>query len=174
MASVELKLHDIHQLFNAMDYSPLETRDLHPDIEEFIVSSMEEHPHESAVTMHVHLHEWPEQDPAELIPKAVHNYFAYRVTVSKREFGRLMKRGRTSLTIGLLFMVGCLLIAQLAIDGTGPWAAVARESLTIAGWVAMWRPMEIYLYDWWPLRSRGRTYAKLSEIEVEVMRTGES
>jgi hypothetical protein len=45
-----------------------------------------------------------------------------------------------------------------------------RESLTIAGWVAMWRPMQIYLYDWWPLRRRGRIYMKLSHMPVEVIR----
>jgi hypothetical protein len=51
----------------------------------------------------------------------------------------------------------------------GTWATIAREGLTIAGWVAMWRPMEIYLYDWWPLRRRGRIYAKLSHAPVEVI-----
>ena len=50
----------------------------------------------------------------------------------------------------------------------GTWAAITRESLTIAGWVAMWRPMQIYLYDWWPLRRRGRVYRKLSRMAVEV------
>jgi len=28
--------------------------------------------------------------------------------------------------------------------------------------------MEIYLYDWWPLRLRGRIFAKLSKMPVEV------
>jgi hypothetical protein len=46
--------------------------------------------------------------------------------------------------------------------------------LTIAGWVAMWRPMQIYLYDWWPVRRRGRVYAKLSEMPVQVVRRGMS
>lgn len=41
-----------------------------------------------------------------------------------------------------------------------------RESLTIAGWVAMWRPMQIYLYD--PCVAGG-IYAKLSHMPVEVV-----
>jgi hypothetical protein len=28
--------------------------------------------------------------------------------------------------------------------------------------------MEVYLYDWWPLRRRGRIYEKLSRMPVEV------
>jgi hypothetical protein len=81
-----------------------------------------------------------------------------------------MKRGRVSLGIGLLFLITCLLISRFVIGSNGgTWAGVARESLTIAGWVAMWRPMELYLYDWWPLRRRGRIYTKLSSMPVEVI-----
>jgi hypothetical protein len=29
-------------------------------------------------------------------------------------------------------------------------------SLVIGGWVAMWRPMEVFLYDWWPVRAEAR------------------
>ena len=42
-------------------------------------------------------------------------------------------------------------------------------SLTIAGWVAMWKPMETYLYDWWPVRRRGKVFKKLSVMPVEVV-----
>jgi len=48
------------------------------------------------------------------------------------------------------------------------------ESLTIAGWVAMWRSMEICLYDWWPIRRRRRLYGRLSRMPVDVVNgTGE-
>jgi hypothetical protein len=55
-------------------------------------------------------------------------------------------------------------------NAAGTWAAVARESLTIAGWVAMWRPMQIYLYEWWPLRRQTRIYQKLSHMPVEIIK----
>jgi hypothetical protein len=48
--------------------------------------------------------------------------------------------------------------------------SVVREGLTIGGWVAMWRPMEIFLYEWWPVRRRGRAYQKMSRLRVEVRR----
>jgi hypothetical protein len=32
------------------------------------------------------------------------------------------------------------------------FANVFREGLLIGGWVAMWRPIEVFLYDWWPIR----------------------
>ena len=64
----------------------------------------------------------------------------------------------------------CLGISKTLLGAeTGTWASVLRESLTIAGWVARWRPKQIYLYDWWPLRQRGPVYAKLSRMPVKVV-----
>jgi hypothetical protein len=45
---------------------------------------------------------------------------------------------------------------------------VAREGLTIIGWVAMWKPLDIYLYRWWPLLALRRLYQRLSAMPVEV------
>jgi len=169
--SIELELHDLNQLFNSMDPSPFKDKDLDHDAEEFIFSWAQEYPPKQTVTLRVYLGQWPSEDPTELIREAVHNYFAYRTKLNDLEFTRLMRQGRTSLLIGLPFLGACLLISKLLLGGeTGTWAAVLRESLTIAGWVAMWRPMQIYLYDWWPVRQRGRVYATLSRIPVEVIR----
>jgi len=168
---IELELRDVGQLFNSLDPSPLQERDLSPDAEEFITSTAEEHPADAPLTLRLHLRQWPEEDPSALIEAAVHHYFAYRADVNHLEFRRLMRRGRSSLVIGSLFLTLCLLVSTVVIgSGGGAWAGIARESLTIAGWVAMWRPMEVYLYDWWPLRRRGRVYEKLSRIPVDVIR----
>jgi hypothetical protein len=40
--------------------------------------------------------------------------------------------------------------------------------LIILGWVANWRPIEIFLYDWWPLAQRRRLYLRLASAPVEV------
>jgi len=33
----------------------------------------------------------------------------------------------------------------------------------------MWRPMQIFLYEWWPLVRRGRIYRNLSRAEVVLV-----
>ena len=173
--SIELELHDVSQLFNSMDPSPFNDKDLDHDAEEFIVSWAHEYPPKQPLTLRIYLEQWPPEDPTELIREAVHNYFAYRTKLIDLEFTRLMKQGRTSLLIGLPFLGNCLPVSKFLLGGeASTWATVLQESLTIAGWVAMWRPMQIYLYDWWPLRQRGRIYAKLSQMPVEVVRKGRS
>jgi len=169
--SIELKLRDTSQLFNSMDPSPFVEKDLDRDADEFIMGWAQEFPPGAPVKLRVYLEQWPADDPGELIQQAVHNYFAHRATLIQLEFSRLMKQGRTSLLIGLVFLAACLVAIRTLVPGdAGAWAGMLRESLTIAGWVAMWRPMQIYLYDWWPLRRRGRIYTKLGLMPVEVLR----
>jgi hypothetical protein len=169
---VELNLREVGQLFNTMDHSPFHERDLDRDAEEFILSWVREFPLNAPVVLVVYLSEFPVgQEPQKLVEEAVHNYFAYRARLNRLEFSRLMKEGRQSLVIGLMFLLGCLAVSNtLTGKATGTLPSLTRESLTIAGWVAMWRPMQMYLYDWWPLRRRGRVYEKLSRMPVEVLR----
>lgn len=167
---IEIFVDRIEQLFNSMDPSPFHEKDLDHDAEEFIVSWAQEYHLREPLILRIHVNEYPaEADSPRVVEKAVHNYFSYRAKLSRLELNRLLKQGRISLVIGLLFLGLCLVASDLlARKEHGTLLTLARESLTIAGWVAMWRPMQIFLYDWWPLLHMGRLYEKLSRVPVEV------
>jgi hypothetical protein len=172
---ISLKLREMSQLFNSMDPSPFVEKDLDDDAEEFIVSWAQEFSAGTPIRLRVYIEQWPAQDPKELITTAIHNHFAHRANITELEFKRLLKQGRTTLFIGLAFLSVCLGLSKLLLGReAGTWAAIARESLAIAGWVAMWRPMEIFLYDWWPLRRRARIFIQLSHSPVEVVHKAQS
>jgi hypothetical protein len=168
---IELKVRDISQLFNSMDPSPFHEKDLDHDAEEFIISWAQEFHRNEPLELVVHLENLPAHpDPRKLIERAVHHYFAYRARLNQLEFRRLMKQGRSSLGVGLLFLAVCLIGSEyLAIFQKGTLLNLALESLSIAGWVAMARPLEIYLYEWWPLRRRGQIFEKLSRMPVKCV-----
>lgn len=172
-ALIELKLTELAQLFNSMDPSPFHERDLDHDAEEFIVSWAQEHPRDDDLHLVIHLSKAPSEGSgsAELVQESVQHYFAYRADLLWREFRQLMKEGRVALLIGLSFMVACDFAALLIFQGDSTGRTVVREGLTILGWVAMWRPLEIYLYRWWPLLAKRRLYDRLAHMAVEV-RTG--
>lgn len=167
---IEVKVNEIHQLFNSMDPSPFHERDLDHDAEQFIVSWAQEHHRRAPIKIVVHLARRPENiaDPQALVAESLHHYFAYRAEVILRDLKQLMREGRTSLIIGLLFLATCNVLARLLAQGHEQWQGILREGLTIGGWVAMWKPLEIYLYRWWPLLNLKRLHDKLSAAEVEV------
>lgn len=167
---IEVRVREVAQLFNSMDPSPFHERDLDADAEEFIVSWALEHSRAPRLKLVVHLTRGPvEADSATMLREAVHHYFAYRARLNWLEFKQLMRQGRTALIVGFSFLAVCFGLGQvIAGQGAGTWRDLLREGLTIIGWVAMWRPMQIYLYDWWPLRRRGLVFRKLSVMDVEV------
>jgi hypothetical protein len=165
---IEINLASIEQLFNSMDPSPFHEKDLDRDAEEFLVSWAQEFPRREPITLIIHLDRGPtDRDTQAQVTQAVHHYFAYRARLIRRELTRLLRDGRASLFIGLTFLTACLFTAGLLGEAYRGWNIV-REGLTIAGWVAMWRPMEIYLYDWWPLRRHARILTKMSHMEVQM------
>jgi len=49
-----------------------------------------------------------------------------------------------------------------------PIGRVIEESLLIFGWVANWRPIEIFLYEWWPIVRRRNLYQRLAAAQVDL------
>jgi hypothetical protein len=72
--------------------------------------------------------------------------------------------------IGLASLAVAVTLASLVDRSFGDRAvgALIRETLVIGGWVAMWRPLEIFLYDWWPIRAERQLYDRLSVMPVRV------
>ena len=171
---IDMVLRTMEQFFNSMDPSPFHEKDLDRDAQEYIVSTARLFPPSAPVALRIHLEQWPAADPRGQIRDAVHSYFAYRTKLNRLAFQHLMRQGRISLLIGLVFLTACLFSRELLLGRTETWAHLIQESASIVGWVGMWRPIGIYLYDWWPLRREGRMYARLSSMPVEVLRAGES
>jgi len=53
----------------------------------------------------------------------------------------------------------------------GALGGILLEGLLIGGWVAMWRPLEIFLYDWWPIRAQARLFDRLADMPVTIQHT---
>ena len=161
----------LKQLFNAMDPSPFRERDLDPNAEEFIVGWAREAPTDAPLGLVVHL-DRPAGVPEEpgALRAAVHEFFTHRAEASQRRLRQLFRVGRTSLAIGLMFLAVSIVAGEVLADalGGGKLADVLRESFLIGGWVSMWRPLEIFLYEWWPIRAETRLYSRLAAMPVRI------
>lgn len=165
---VEVRLDNLRQFFNSMDPSPFYERDLDPDAEHYIVSWAEEFPHGEPVALVLHVETQEAAAQQDMVEGAVHNHFSNQARLAGLEFRHLMRIGARSLVIGLGVLTLCLILSGTLARNGGPAVDILRESLLIGGWVAMWHPMQIYLYSWWPLLRRRRTYEKLARMPVEI------
>jgi hypothetical protein len=167
---LEIRLREIRQLFNTLDPAPFHQKDLDPDAERYLLDACREAGPHRALRLVVHLPP-PEvaSEAAKTLPDAVHHYFRYREQQLRVDLAQLLRYGLVSLGIGLLFLVACLTLRRLLSGAAIPVdRTIADEGLLILGWVAMWRPIEILLYDWWPLARRRRLMRSLAVLPVEV------
>ncbi|ANV25349.1 hypothetical protein ATN81_24330 [Agrobacterium pusense] len=79
---------------------------------------------------------------------------------------------RRALLTGSIFLAVCLLLSSV-IDETCPFSPFLNrlfsESFLIVGWVAMWRPIELSLYEWWPFRHELRVYERIGKMPLSIM-----
>ena len=45
---------------------------------------------------------------------------------------------------------------------------ILHESFLFGGWVAMWRPLETFLYEWWSIRAEEKLLERLAAMPVHV------
>ena len=154
---IAIRARTIGQLFNSFDPSPFREKDHDAGVEAFLAGWVRELPQGAPFTIAVHLPpEEAARPEAAGIGDAFAHYFEYRAQVAEQDLRELFRIGRRPLAIGLVVLAACLVTSQL-VAAFVPNAMVARvleESLIIVGWVANWRPIEIYLYDWLPIRRR--------------------
>lgn len=171
LATLALRVDKLDQLFNALDPSPFLTKDLAHSTESYIERWALPLPSGCRLQLTIEVGEVDCAEAAsELIEDAIHHHFGDKATLERAELRLLLRHGRISLVIGLLFVAGCLLAAEaLTSPGQGTARSIARESLTIIGWVAMWRPVQIFLYDWWPLLGRIKSFDNLQGARIRVV-----
>ena len=174
---IEVHVASLQQLFNSLDPTPFRKRDLDPQAEEFIAGWARELDSDKPVGLVVHVdHDVPSQEQVKTLSDAVRDYFGERASRSRQRLRQLFRVGRTSMIIGLIFLAASILIGDLVaslLEATR-FGGVARESLLIGGWVAMWKPLEIFLYDWWPIRAEARLMDRLSAMAVRVVPSSEA
>lgn len=168
---IEVRVSELRQLFNAIDPSPFRQRDLDPSAEEFIVDWSKDLPTAAPLALVVHLERAPgKADEALELRDAIHEFFRQRAAGVRRRLRELFRRGRISLMIALAFLAASIAIGDALASylEEGRLASVLREGLLIGGWVAMWRPLEVFLYDWWPIRAEVRLFERLSTMPVRI------
>jgi hypothetical protein len=169
--AIEIRISEIAQLFHSLDPFPFRERDLDVAAEEFIVSWARELPTDQPIRIVVHL---PKRQAltseAQELGPAITRYFNQRAQAIALDLRELFRIGRRALVIGLTVLTFSVVVSQTVAMGLElrPIAGVIQESLLIFGWVANWRPLEIFLYEWWPIVRRRNLYRRLARAEVEL------
>lgn len=171
---------DIHvgsqrQLFNSMDPAPFRQRDLDSAVATYIQEWAEELSLTAPLGIRITLSdEAASGADAASLREALHENFARSAAEARRNLKKLFRDGRISLVIGVSFLALAIFIAEWAAARIPDprYALLVEESVVIGGWVALWQPINIFLYDWWPIRALMKRYDRLAHADVELQGAG--
>jgi hypothetical protein len=170
-AVIQVHVAELKQLFNSIDPSPFRNKDLDPKAEEFIVGWAKDMPRGAQLGLVVEL-DRPAglPDEAAVLRDAIHEFFLQRAHAFRQRLRELFRVGRTSLVIGLMVLAAAIALGDFlaSLMKGNRIGEILRESLTIGGWVSMWRPLEVFLYDWWPIRNEAQLSDRLAAMPVRV------
>jgi hypothetical protein len=171
--AIAIRIDDISQLFHTLDPYPFREKDLDKDAEEFIVNWARELPRQQTIRIILYVPSAQSRQPLSAeVPLGIKRHFAHRAEMTGFELKEQLRVGWRSLAIGVSVLTICIVISQTTHSVVPPpLNKVLEESLIIFGWVANWKPIETFLYDWWPIVRRRNLYQRLANAQVELRPT---
>ncbi|MBL0901054.1 MAG: hypothetical protein IBJ17_20475 [Reyranella sp.] len=166
--AVELRLDRLSRLYNSLDPAPFREKELEAAADTYIVGSAEDAaPRAIRLVVMLPPSELAKEEAGHLGP-SIRHHFELRRDSEHRSLRNMWWRGRVSLVVGLTFLAICLVVRNILLSSPSTLAHILSEGLLIVGWVAVWGPLDVFLYGWWPIRARWKLLDRLSRIDVEV------
>ncbi|MDB5533309.1 MAG: hypothetical protein JWO28_1624 [Hyphomicrobiales bacterium] len=165
---IALEVNKPDQFFS-FDPSPFHENSLRPRISEYLISEAWDEPRSNRFVIDLAVKGEPANPQAvDQFQKTVASHFEYLANIEARNFSNTLREGVISLGIGLVILAVCTTLAQF-VDAAPIRDGLReglRDGLSVFGWVANWRPVELLLYDWWPIRRSRNLYRRLAAAEV--------
>lgn len=140
---------------------------LDPTVEEFLIEEAEGLAGRGDITLFIKA---DERQPAReaVIAEDIRRHFVYSSRKSEITVNRILRLGWRSLLVSFAFLIVMFLIA-FAITTFLPENTIMitfRELFIILGWVALWRPADLLLYDWRIYKRKGKLLARIAQCKV--------
>ena len=163
---IQVRVPTVERIFNPMDPSPLHERSLNDEVALWIEEWAEDIDGDEPIVLEVYIGDGSAAGKEEAIIAGLRDHFEYREWSADRQLSELWRDGRISLLIGIVAITVFTAASRFFGDSTAFGLQVVHEALLVLGWVSMWKPTEIFLYLWWPIRRELRAYRRLSNADV--------
>lgn len=164
-ADIRFRIGALAQLFDSYDPSPFHERALDPKVDDYILSCVRELPAGRDFRLHVLV-------PATLLTHeadtaaAIHAHYALAKAAAEREIRARLATGHGLLLLGLGVLLPCLLLRELIAAESGTLREAIAEGLLILGWVALWKPLEVLLFERFERRQQLQLLEALCRVPV--------
>lgn len=167
---IEIRVNEVQQLFDSRDPAPFRERDLDENFIQYLEAYVDELLVRRPLKIQIYIAKENDAVSAQVIRDAIHEYFKYQIQIRRGQFAKVLRTAQLFLLIGACILIICLGLAQFTkrIDNE-MIRTTLREGMLIFGWVSMWKPLELILFDWYPIYDRIRIYGRLVKAQIEII-----
>ena len=165
---IALKLQEPRQLYSLLDPAPFHQRELDAEAAQYLLEAARELADERKVKIVLYFPTIPDAPTQDDLARAIHHYFYYRALKLHQQRRHLLRIGRRALIVGLVFLVLCQTLALTVFNQPVLHHTLLNTGVMILGGVAMWRPVEIFLYEWWPLLQDQKYCERLQSMPIDI------
>ena len=167
MATIDIRVNSLAQLFDSLDPSPFREKALDRAAEIYLIESVGEHSANEALQVVIHAPDSLATHVGDLA-SAIHGHFRVLAEGARRRQRVRHRQARHALLFGLGGLALGLGLRTLAQQWPGPASDFLSEGFLILAWVALWRPAEVVLFDRWERREELRVLDRLAKMPVEL------
>lgn len=107
-------------------------------------------------------------DVADRMSTGIARWCRARLTDVDEEINAARWRGRRTLLFAFLALFFFTGLSKILDDHSNVLLQILSEGFNIAGWVALWVPVEILMFDVWRHRLDRKAYVLLSDADLQV------
>jgi len=170
-----LYLTDIHHFFEAPPLDPFAGDSIDESGIEQLMDTMKARTRGAPKLERIVLHLPAGEITPDLVAKlkaAIVTYCNVQKRLSRQKIRETRIEGQRALRIGFIAWAVCLLLSTLSEQVFASYSLQGRlfgEGFLIAGWVSLWRPAELLLYDWWPFARDMKLYERIKAMDVVIV-----
>ena len=103
----------------------------------------------------------------------IHKHFSYCNEKTKQQLANVLKLGWENLFIAFVFLAVMFFLTKALVTHLpqGGLMQVLRELIIILGWVALWRPADLLLYEWRPFKRKVKLFERIAACKVQLQRS---
>lgn len=164
--AIDLRVEALDDLFHPLDPSPLARRALAPEVDAYIFGHAADLPKKVPISIRIRMPEAGLARSSE-VAAAVSAHFERTVATKSRELRDHFVKGTRLVVIAIACAVALLVVVRyLASLADSRFLSTMARWLTVVIWVVLWRPTEMLLHDWWPIRHDRVLADRLRRAEV--------
>jgi hypothetical protein len=162
---IDIRIQRLDQLFDSLDPSPFREKALDREFEAYLRDCAGEHGSAAALALRIHAPLALRPHAAD-IEEAIHGQFRFMLEQADRRARGRRRRYRGVVIVGFAVLAATLLLRQAVDQWQGNLGDILTEGLLVLGWVALWRPIEVLLFERQEARQKRQLLATLARIEV--------